>query len=116
MMPSETGATRTGPTTSGRFPKNAGNGNSSWVQATPAADRSMSDRPSVMISTSKWVAEIAWRMIVRSRTQARTAAAMTATSSATTRGTLKTRSAVQPTNVEIISISPCAKLSVRVAL
>jgi len=59
MIPSETGATRIGPTTSGRFEKNDGNGNSSWVQVTPAAERSISESPSVMISTSKWVAAIA---------------------------------------------------------
>ena len=31
MMPSETGATRTGPSAMGRLPKNEGNGNSSCV-------------------------------------------------------------------------------------
>jgi len=69
-----------------------------------------------MISTSKCVAEIACRMTSRSRIQPSRAAATTATSSATTRGAARTCSAVQPTNVEIISISPWAKLSVRVAL
>ncbi len=69
-----------------------------------------------MISTSKWVAAIACRMTRRSRSHPRSAAAATATSSATTSGPSTTWSAVQPTNVEIISISPWAKLSVRVAL
>ena len=116
MIPSDTGATRTGPTATGRLPKNDGNGNSSWVQAMPAAERSTSERPSVMISTSKCVAEIAWRMIRRSRSQPSSADAATATISATTNGAASTCSTVQPTNVETISISPCAKLSVRVAL
>ncbi|OGK92638.1 MAG: hypothetical protein A2W08_11710 [Candidatus Rokubacteria bacterium RBG_16_73_20] len=116
MMPSDTGATRTGPSTSGRLSKNDGNGNWSCVHARPAAARSTSERPSVMMSTSKWVAEIARRMTAHSMTQARSAAAATATSRTTTSGRASASQAAQPTNVEIISISPWAKLSVRVAL
>src|SRR5215471_10238532 len=39
MMPSDPGATRIGPTVRGRLEKNEGNGNSSWVQTIPAAER-----------------------------------------------------------------------------
>ena len=53
MIPSDTGARRIGPIASGRFPNNEGNGNSSWVHTRPAAERNISERPSVMISTSK---------------------------------------------------------------
>ena len=86
MMPSETGATRTGPRATGRFAKSAGNGNSSWVHTSPAPARSTSETPRVRMSTSKCVAEIAWRMIRRSIAQPSAAAATTATSSTTTRG------------------------------
>jgi len=53
MIPSDTGATRTGPSATGRVPKNDGNGNSSCVHSSPASERRINDRPSVMMSTSQ---------------------------------------------------------------
>src|SRR5258706_209795 len=79
MTPSDTGATRTGPIAMGRFENRAGNGSSSLVHTMPAAARSASDSPSVMISTSQWVAETARRMIARSTRNARTPPALAET-------------------------------------
>ena len=116
MMPSETGASRTGPSAIGRFGKNDGNGNSSWLQAMPAPARSISDNPSVMISTSQCVAPIARRMTTRSSTNASAAPATTEISSVTISGSPNARCTAHATNVDTINISPCAKFSVRVAL
>ena len=115
-IPSETGATRAGPTTRGADGKNDGNGNSSWVHASPAAARRISESPTVMMSTSQWVPAIARRMIARSTSHARAPPARMATTSVSTRGSPSARCADHATNVDIISISPCAKFSVRVAL
>ena len=116
MMPSETGASRTGPSAIGRFGKNDGKGNSSCVHVSPAPARSTRESPTVMMSTSQWVAPIARRITSRSTRNARIAPASTATSSVTPSGSPKARWAAQPANVDTISISPCAKFSVRVAL
>ena len=91
MMPSDTGASRTGPSATGLAPKNEGKGNSSCVHTTPAAARSTSERPSVMMRTSQWVALIERRMTARSTSQARRPAAATATISVTMRGSPKAR-------------------------
>jgi hypothetical protein len=69
-----------------------------------------------MMSTSQCVAEIDRRITTRSITNAITADAMTATVAAAHSGRPSPWYAVQPTNAEIMSMSPCAKFSVRVAL
>ncbi len=116
MIPSEAGATRTGPSAIGRLEKNDGKGNSSWLQTMPAPAFKMSDRPSVRISTSQCVAPMARRITRRSNTSASSAPARTAARSATTSGRPSARWQLQATNVETMSISPCAKFRVRVAL
>ena len=117
MMPSEAGATRTGPSATGRFEKNDGNGNSSCVHDDAGGRRNTSDSPSVMISTSQWVAPTARRITRRSTPKRQQPPpARTAARSATTSGRPSARWALQATNVETMSISPWAKFRVRVAL
>jgi len=62
------------------------------------------------------VADTARRISSRSIAHPISAAATTATTTLTASGQPSARCAVQPMNVETISISPCAKFSVRVAL
>ena len=82
----------------------------------PAAARSASESPSVMISTSQWVAETARRMIARSTRSARSPPAATPQASAASSGSPAVCWADHATNAETMSISPWAKFTVRVAL
>jgi hypothetical protein len=68
-----------------------------------------------MISTSQWVAASERRMMTRSTTSAR-AADPTRDSPMAAGSGAPAPWAVQARKAETISISPCAKLSVRVAL
>ena len=116
MIPSDTGATRTGPMLTGRFEKSEGNGNSSLVHTIPAPARSTSESPSAMMRTSQCVADTARRMMIRCTTYASRPPAATPQANATGSGSPAARCADQATNAETMSISPWAKFSVRVAL
>ena len=116
MTPSDTGATRTPPSAKGVLEKKDGKANSSCDHSRPAPARSMSDRPTVMMRTSQCVAPMARRMMSRSTAKPSTTADTTATTRASGSGSENARVADQAMKVVTMSISPCAKLSVRVAL
>ena len=86
------------------------------VHTIPAPERSTSDSPSVMMSTSQCVAEMARRMMARSTRRPSSAPAPTAQPSATGSGSPRPWFADHATKAETISMSPCAKFTVCVAL